>query len=81
MIAATIGNTELLKLHKTAFLCSRKISAGIVLKCYDWAVELRESGKCVISGFPPLVRECRVGQKRLRSRAYPEMKPLQIVTV
>jgi predicted Rossmann fold nucleotide-binding protein DprA/Smf involved in DNA uptake len=46
-----IGNTELLKLEKTAFLCSRKIPASIVLKCYDWAIEQREKGNCVISGF------------------------------
>lgn len=45
------GNIELLKLHKTAFLCSRKIPAGIVLKCYDWAISQREAGNCIISGF------------------------------
>lgn len=46
-----IGNLELLKLHKTAFLCSREIPASIVLKCYDWAIEQREKENCVISGF------------------------------
>lgn len=46
-----IGNLELLKLNKTAFLCSREIPASIVLKCYDWAIEQREQGNCVISGF------------------------------
>ena len=46
-----LGNKELLKLHKTAFLCSRKIPASVVLKCYDWAIAQRDSGKCVISGF------------------------------
>ncbi|MEO6327495.1 MAG: DNA-binding protein [Ginsengibacter sp.] len=51
MIAATHGNTELLKLHKIAFLCSRKVPASIVLKCYDWAIEQREKGNCIISGF------------------------------
>ena len=51
MIAATLGNTEILKLNKTAFLCSRMVSAGTVLKCYDWAIEQREKGNCVISGF------------------------------
>ena len=47
----TLGNTTLLSLSKTAFLCSRKIPASIVLKCYDWAIEQREKGICVISGF------------------------------
>lgn len=51
MIHATQGNTELLKLSKTTFLCSRKIPASIVLKCYDWAIAQREKGNCVISGF------------------------------
>jgi hypothetical protein len=46
-----IGNPELLKLPKTAFLCSRKVPASIVLKCYDWAIQQREQGNCVISGF------------------------------
>ncbi len=46
-----LGNEILLELKKTAFLCSRKIPASAVLKCYDWAIEQRENGNCVISGF------------------------------
>lgn len=45
------GNYELLKLNKTAFLCSRKVPASAVIKCYDWAISQREEGNCVISGF------------------------------
>jgi len=51
MIYSSIGNKELLKLRKIAFLCSREIPASVVLKCYDWAIEQREKGNCVISGF------------------------------
>ena len=51
MIKAALGNQELLTLHKTAFLCSRRVPASAVLKCYDWAVQQREAGTCVISGF------------------------------
>ena len=51
MITASCGNIELLKLPKTAFLCSRNIPASAVLKCYDWAIEQREKGNCIISGF------------------------------
>ncbi len=47
----TLGNIDILSLHKTAFLCSRKCPADIVLKSYDWAIEQREKGACVISGF------------------------------
>lgn len=51
MIAATLGNVDLLKLNITAFLCSRKVPARAVLKCYDWAIAQREQGNCVASGF------------------------------
>lgn len=50
-IKDTIGNNDLLRSKKIAFLCSRKISSQAVLKCYDWAIQQRESGNCVISGF------------------------------
>lgn len=47
----TFGNIDLLKLPKTAFLCSRKAPASAVLKCYDWATAMREQNRCVVSGF------------------------------
>ena len=50
-IEAQIGNEGLLKLSKTAFLCSRQVPASAVLRCYDWAIVQREAGTCVISGF------------------------------
>lgn len=46
-----LGNKDLLNIHKTGFLCSRQIPADKILKCYDWAIEQREKGNCVISGF------------------------------
>ena len=51
IIKEHIGNKALLGLNKTAFLCSRKVPASTVLKCYDWAIQQREEGNCVISGF------------------------------
>ncbi|MBI5206548.1 MAG: DNA-binding protein [Candidatus Firestonebacteria bacterium] len=51
MITETLGNPELLKLPKTAFLCSRQVPASVVLKCYDWAIAERDAGNCIISGF------------------------------
>lgn len=50
-IVGSIGNKNILNLPKTAFLCSRNIPASAVLKCYDWAIEQRDKGKCVVSGF------------------------------
>lgn len=47
----SIGNEELFKLHKVAFLCSRKFPAEVALKSYQWADEQREKGTCVISGY------------------------------
>jgi hypothetical protein len=47
----TLGNMELLKLPKTAFFCSSKVPASVVLKCYGWAMEQRENNTCIISGF------------------------------
>lgn len=45
------GNYELIELPKTAFLCSRHVSASIILKCYDWAIDQRNGNGCIISGF------------------------------
>lgn len=47
----SFGNEKLLNQNKIAFLCSRKCPAHIVLKSYDWAIEQREKGNCIISGF------------------------------
>ena len=44
-----LGNKELLKQHKTAFLASSTIPPDMVLKCYDWAAGKHEG--CVVSGF------------------------------
>ena len=48
---ALLGNADIWRLPKTAYLCSDKYSAGSVLKSYDWATEMKRSGRCVISGF------------------------------
>jgi len=50
-IKDSVGNREILNNSKTAFLCSRQVTSDIILKCYDWAIEQREKGICVISGF------------------------------
>ena len=51
-VLQTIGNAVLLEHpNKVAFLSSRKITASAVLKCYDWATEIRDTDHCVVSGF------------------------------
>lgn len=42
------GNKDILGQEKTAFLCSRKCPADVVLKSYDWAKAKREEGTCII---------------------------------
>ena len=44
-----LGNKDLLKLKKIAFLASSTIPPEMVLKCYDWAAGEHEG--CVVSGF------------------------------
>jgi predicted Rossmann fold nucleotide-binding protein DprA/Smf involved in DNA uptake len=46
-----MGNQSILELSKVAFLSSRQINPGAVLKCLDWAAEQRDKGVCVMSGF------------------------------
>ena len=46
-----LGNKEILNNYKIGFLCSRKVPANIILKTYDWAIEQRDKGVCVVSGF------------------------------
>ena len=46
-----LGNQSLLSLPKTAFLASNTIPLEMVLRCYDWAVMMRDAGRCVVSGF------------------------------
>lgn len=46
-----LGNKDLLRLEKVAFLASNTISSGTVLKVYDWATDMRNRGECVVSGF------------------------------
>jgi hypothetical protein len=45
-----MGNKAIWDLPKTAFLCSRKVPAAQVLKCYDWAIAMRDVGRCVMLG-------------------------------
>lgn len=45
------GNEELLNYPKTAFFCSRDCPAGVISKSYDWAIEQKKLGNCIISGF------------------------------
>ena len=45
-----LGNKELLSEDSTAFLCSRRFPAQIILRSYDWAKEQREQGNCIMCG-------------------------------
>ena len=47
----TLGNREILKLEKIAFLSSRKVPPAAVMASYDWATRMCAEGTCVIGGF------------------------------
>lgn len=45
-----LGDENIFKFHKTAYLCSRKFPASAVVKSFDWAVEQCDKGNCIICG-------------------------------
>lgn len=47
----TLGNKDLLVLHKVAFLCSRACPEDVVLRALCWADRQCARGGCIISGF------------------------------
>jgi hypothetical protein len=52
------GNKSILNNNKTAFLCSRKVPAGIILGSYDWAKQQREAGNCIAcSNHSPIEKD------------------------
>lgn len=46
-----LGNKDLLNNKTIAFLCSSSIGSGAILRCYDWATEMGNQGKTIISVF------------------------------
>ena len=54
----TLGDVSILDLPKVGFLSSRKVPPAAVIRCYDWATEVRDKGVCVMGGFQsPLERD------------------------
>ncbi|MBX3177599.1 MAG: DNA-binding protein [Candidatus Hydrogenedentes bacterium] len=54
---AALGNRELLALPRTALLCSARCPGDPILAAFDEAMRLRESGRCVVSGFHSTVEQ------------------------
>lgn len=46
-----LGNKKILDNYKIGFLCSKRVPADVILKTYDWAIEQKNKGICVVSGF------------------------------
>ena len=46
---ATLGDESILDLPKVGFLSSRRVPPAAVMKCYDWATEMRDQGVCWLS--------------------------------
>ena len=49
-ILSHIGNQDLMKRKKTAFLCSSKATSRDILKSFDWATSVPKDN-CIISVF------------------------------
>jgi len=55
---SALGNLEILRSRKLAVICSRKCPGDVILKTYDFARLVRDSGIAVASGFhSPIERE------------------------
>jgi predicted Rossmann fold nucleotide-binding protein DprA/Smf involved in DNA uptake len=54
-----LGNLDILRQKNLALFCSVKCPGNLILKTYDLARQLRDSGIAVISGFhSPMEKEC-----------------------
>ena len=52
---ATLGDASILDLPKVGFLSSRKVPLAAVIRCYDWATEVRDKGLPEIYPIPEVV--------------------------
>ena len=58
-----LGNAALMELPKIAFLSSRRVAPAAVMRCYDWATEMRGG----VRGAPALPSGGRLGEVALQS--------------
>ena len=53
-----LGNKEILKHPKTAFISSQKCPANVILKSYDWAKKQRAEENCIVcSNHSPIEKD------------------------
>jgi hypothetical protein len=58
-IALVMGDPTQLSWIKLAFVCSQKCAGDVILKAYDFARQVRISGRAVVSGFhSPIEKDC-----------------------
>ena len=58
-----LGNAALMALPKVAILSSRRVAPAVVMRCYDWATEMRGGGR----GATALPGGGRLGEATLQS--------------
>ena len=57
--ADALGDEQLLGRRKLALICSQKCPGDVILKTYDFARLVRESGTAIVSGFhSPIEKDC-----------------------
>jgi predicted Rossmann fold nucleotide-binding protein DprA/Smf involved in DNA uptake len=58
-IAVVMGDPTQLSWIKLGFVCSQKCAGDVILKAYDFARQVRISGRAVVSGFhSPIEKDC-----------------------
>ena len=57
--ADALGDEALLGRRKLALICSQKCPGDVILKTYDFARLVRQSGIAIVSGFhSPIEKDC-----------------------
>lgn len=46
-----VGNDALMQQNKAGFFASTRMQSDVVMRCYDWATEVRNGDGCIVSGF------------------------------
>jgi hypothetical protein len=73
-----LGNAALMALPKVVFLSSRRVPPAAVMRCYDWATEMRGGGRgatALPSGhegrvpLPPDFAKCGGSRREVESAA------------
>ena len=53
-----VGDDALMQQNKAGLFASTRMQSDMVMRCYEWATEMRNGDGCIVSGFSsPLERD------------------------